>query len=91
MSPPSTIPQLELPDEAVADEAEVARCQEKAAQLVTEFAGKSGQAALDALIEAADGETPSIQNTLEIAQAVTAQTETLNGEVARFLSVTRTG
>ncbi len=91
MSQPSNIPVLPLPEEVPADAAEVARCQVDAANLVEDFSRKSAMDALESLLAAADGETPSTQGALDLAEAATERAETLHGEVARFLSLTRTG
>ena len=91
MSQHSNMPVLPLPEEVPADEAEVARCQVDAAKLVEDFARGSAMDALEGLLAAADGETPGTQGALDLAKAATDRAETLHGEVARFLSLTRKG
>ncbi len=87
---PSDVPELATPSQAAADEAEVARCLEEAAQMVQNFADAGGTAALVALLATADEDPgPAAERALGLAKTVTKQTETLYGEVARFLSTTK--
>ena len=90
MSMSSDVPELATPHSAELDEAEAARCLEQAARVVQEFSAVSGPSALSDLLAVA-GEAPAeaVEHALELATSVTAQTATLHGEVARFLSITR--
>ena len=90
MSTPSDVPELATPQDADLDEAEAARCLEQAARVVQEFSAASGPGALSALLAIAE-EAPAeaAEHALQLAGAVTAQTTTLPGEVARFFSGTR--
>ena len=90
MSMPSDVPELVIPLDAGADEAEAARCLEEAARMVQEFSAAGGPGALSALL-AVTGEAPAeaAEHALQLATSVTAQTTTLHDEVTRFLSVTR--
>ncbi len=84
---PRDVPELATPQNAAVDEAEAARFLEKAARMVQEFAAAGGPGALNALLamsEEAPAETA--EHALQLAETVTAQTTTLHGEVARFLS-----
>ncbi|MCH8924752.1 MAG: hypothetical protein IH924_01285 [Proteobacteria bacterium] len=90
MSLPSDVPELATPSEAAADEAEVARCLEEAARMVQNFADAGGTAALVALLATAEEDPgPAAERALGLAKTVTKQTETLHGEVARFLTTTQ--
>jgi len=90
MSLPSDVPELAIPSQPAADEAEVARCLEEAARMVQNFADAGGPAALVALLATAERDPgPAAEQALGLAKTVTKQTETLYGEVARFLSTTR--
>ncbi len=90
MSLPSDVPELATPSQAAADEAEVARCLEEAARMVQNFADAGGQAALVALLATAvEDPGPAAERALGLAKTVTKQTETLHGEVARFLTTTK--
>ncbi len=90
MSLPSDVPELATPNEAAADDAEVARCLEEAARAVQNFANAGGQATLVALLATAEEDPgPTAERALGLAKTVTKQTETLYGEVARFLSTTQ--
>jgi hypothetical protein len=90
MSMPSDVPELATPQAADVDEAEAARCLEQAARVVQEFSAASGPGALSALLAVAqEAPAEAAEHALQLATAVTAQTTTLHGEVARFLSVTR--
>ncbi len=90
MSLPSDVPELATPSEAAADEAEVARCLEEAARMVQNFADAGGPAALVALLATAEQDPgPAAEQALGLAKTVTQQTETRYGEVARFLSTTK--
>jgi len=84
MSLPSNVPELAVPQSDVADEAEISRCLEGAAELVQGFAERGAVSALD-IILAANGESEARQ----AAAAVLQQTATLQGEVSRFLSLTK--
>ena len=88
MSLPRNVPELVIPDSA--SEAEVAQFLEQAATMVQEFAGKSGTAALDGMLSASQ-ETPlkSVKKSGRISGIVSRQCETMDNEVARFLSLTR--
>ncbi len=87
---PSDVPELATPGQAAADEAEVARWLEEAARMVQSFADAGGPAALVALLAAAEADPgPAAERALGLAKTVTKQTETLYGEVARFLSTTK--
>ncbi len=90
MSLPSDVPELATPSEAAADEADVARCLDEAARMVQNFADAGGPAALVALLATAE-QDPGLaaEQALGLAKTVTKQTETLYGEVARFLSTTQ--
>ncbi len=90
MSLPSDVPELATPGQAAADETEVARCLEEAARMVQSFADAGGPAALVALLAAAEEDPgPAAERALGLAKTVTKQTETLYGEVARFLTTTK--
>ena len=87
MSMPSDLPQLVIPGATAVDEAEAARCVEQAARMVQEFSAASAPNALDALLAIAkEAPAEAVEGALELAEAVAAQTTTLHGEVARFLS-----
>ncbi len=90
MSMPSDVPELAIPQGAVADAAEAARSLEAAARMVQEFSAASAPGTLNALLAVA-GEAPAeaAEQALQLATTVTVQTATLHDEVARFLSVTR--
>ena len=90
MSMPSDVPELATPQGAAVDRAEAARCLEEAARMVQEFSAAGGPGALNALLAVAE-EAPAeaAEHALQLATTVTAQTTTLQGEIARFLSVTR--
>jgi hypothetical protein len=90
MSMPSDVPELAAPQDAAADAAETTRCLEQAARMVQEFSAAGGPGALNALLTVSE-DTPvaAAEHALQLAETVTAQTTTLHGEVARFLSVTR--
>ena len=90
MSMPRDVPELATPQDAALDEAEAARYLEEATRMVQEFAAAGGPGALSALLALSE-EAPAeaAENALHLATTVTAQTTTLHGEVARFLSVTR--
>ncbi len=83
MSLPSNVPALAVPQSDVADEEEISRCLEGAAELVQGFAERGAVSALD-IILAANGESEARQ----AAEAVLQQTATLQDEVSRFLSLT---
>ena len=87
---PSDVPELATPQDATVDEAEAARCLEEAVRMVQEFSAVGAPEALNALLAIAE-EAPAeaVEHARELATTVTAQTTTLHGEVARFLSVTR--
>ncbi len=90
MSLPSDVPELATPSADAADAAEVARCLEEAARTVQNFADTGGQEALAALIATAEEDPgPAVEQALELATAVTERTETLYGEVTRFLATTK--
>ncbi len=89
MSLPSDVPELATPSQAAADEAEVARCLEEAARMVQNFADAGGTAALVTLLAIAEDPGPAAERALGLAKTVTKQTETLHGEVARFLTTTK--
>ncbi len=86
----SDVPELATPQDATLDEVEAARYLEAAARMVQEFTATGGPGALNALL-AISGEAPAeaAERARQLAITVTAQTTTLHGEVARFLSVTR--
>ncbi len=90
MSMPSDVPELAIPQGADLDEAEAARYLEEATRMVQEFAAAGGPGALNALLAISE-EAPAeaAERARQLAITVTAQTTTLHGEVARFLSVTR--
>ncbi len=90
MSISKNVPELVIPDSAVASEAEVAQFLEQAATMVQDFARKSGTAALDAVLSASR-ETPlkSVKQSVKISGIVARQCETMDDEVARFLSLTQ--
>ncbi len=90
MSMSSDVPELATPQGAELDEAAAARCLEQAARMVQEFSAAGAPGALNALLAAAE-EAPAeaAEHALQLATTVTAQTTTLHGEVARFLSATR--
>ena len=90
MSMPSDVPELAIPQDAAVDEAEAARFLEEAARMVQEFSAAGGPGALNALLAVSE-EAPAatVEHALQLAETVTAQTTTLHGEVARFLSVTQ--
>jgi hypothetical protein len=90
MSTPSEVPELTAPQDAEDEEAEAARCLEEASRIIQEFSTAGGPGALNALLvigERAPAEATA--QALQLAEIVTAQTKTLDDEVARFLSVTR--
>ncbi len=93
MPAPSNVPELVVPQSDAADEAEVSRCLEGAADLVQDFADLGAISALDALLAAADDSIPAVLDRADSAQAVATtalqQTATLNDEVGRFLSLTK--
>jgi histidinol-phosphate/aromatic aminotransferase/cobyric acid decarboxylase-like protein len=90
MSTPSEVPELAAPQDAEDEEAEAARCLEEASRMVQEFSAAGGTGALNALLAVAEGApAEATAQALQLAGIVTAQTETLQDEVARFLSVTR--
>ncbi len=90
MSLPSDVPELATPGQAAADEAEVARGLEEAARMVQSFADSGGPATLVALFAAAEEDpSPAAERALGLAKTVTKQTETLHGEVVRFLTTTQ--
>jgi len=88
---PSDVPELTIPSQAAADAAEVARCLEEAARMVQNFADAGGTAALVALLATPEDPGPAAERALGLAKAVTEQTETLHGEVTRFLMTTKDG
>ena len=87
---PSDVPELATPQDAAVDEAEAARYLEEAVRMVQEFSAAGAPDALNALLAVAE-EAPAeaAEHALQLATTVTAQTTTLHGEVARFLSATR--
>ena len=89
MSMPSDVPELATPQDAAVDEAEAARCLDEAARMVQEFSAAGAPDALNTLLAVAE-EAPAeaAEHALQLATTVTAQTTTLHGEVARFLSIT---
>jgi len=93
MSTPSEVPELTAPQDAedeAAEAAEAARCLEEASRMVQEFSAAGAPGALNALLAVAEGASPeATAQMLHLAGIVTAQTKTLDDEVARFLSVTR--
>ena len=90
MSTPSDVPELAAPREAEDEEAEAARCLEEASRMVQEFSAAGGPGALNALLAVAErAPAEATAQALQLAGIVTAQTETLDSEVARFLSDTR--
>ncbi len=90
MSLPSDVPELATPSQTAADEAEVARCLEEAARMVQNFADAGGPAALVALLAATEADPgPAAERALGLAKTVAKQTETLHGEVTRFLTTTK--
>ena len=90
MSLPNNIPELAIPEAATADAQEQARCLENAAELVQQFSRKCGSSALDALLAATTAKPgEAVQRARELAESLTAQTETLHAEVERFLSLAR--
>jgi len=95
---PSPTKHLRLPDTDLApsDAQEFTRCLENAADLAEDFAHQCIPAALETALSLAergtDGNAPSRADTirmLSLARTATAQSETLSGEVARFLSLAR--
>ena len=87
---PNNIPELSVPDTAATDAQEQARCLENAAELVQQFSRKCGSSALDALLAASTASPgEAVQRARELADSLTAQTETLQAEVARFLALAR--
>jgi len=91
MPPTHTMPELDFPSEAPASAVEQAECLGNAAKLVEDFAQNCAPLALDALLAAAEAATPGEAAALARAAADEAseRAETLIGEVARFLSLTR--
>ena len=90
MSTPSDVPELTAPRNAEDEEAEAARCLEEASRMVQEFSAAGGPGALNALLVVAKGApAEATAQALQLAGIVTAQTKTLDDEVARFLSETR--
>ena len=88
MSTPNDVPELATPQDA--DEAEAARCLEEAARMVQEFSAAGGPSTLNALLSTSEQPpAEAVGRALHLARAVTTQTTTLHGEVARFFSVTR--
>ena len=87
MSMPRDVPDLAIPGVTAIDEAAAARCMEEVARMVQEFSAAGASSALDALLASAE-EAPAeaVESALELAETVAAQTTTLHGEVARFLS-----
>lgn len=90
MSFPKNVPELTIPDSAVASKVEVAQFLEQAATMVQDFTRKSGTAALDAVLSASR-ETPlkSVKQSGKISGVVARQSKKMDDEVARFLSLTR--
>lgn len=90
MSLPNNIPELAIPVGAPADAQEQARCLRNAADLVEDFARKSGAEALDVLLAATLAQPgEAVPCAGELAASMAAQAETLEAEVARFLSLTK--
>ena len=93
MSLPSNVPELVVPQTDAADEAEISRCLEGAADLVQDFADLGAISALDALLAAADDSAPAALDSADsvrvVAAAALQQTATLHDEVGRFFSLTK--
>lgn len=90
MSTPSEITELTAPLDAEDEAAEAARCLEEASRMVQEFSAAGAPGALNALLAVAEGASAeATAQMLHLAGIVTAQTKTLDDEVARFLSVSR--
>jgi|GEM_PF-6548624 len=90
MSLPSNVPELAVPQTDAADEAEISRCIEGAADLVQGFADIGTISALDALLAAAgDATSADTDSARLIAAAALHQTATLHDEVDRFFSLTK--
>ena len=93
MPVPSNVPELVVPQTEAADEAEISRCLEGAADLVQDFADLGAISALDTLLAAAGDSAPATLDRAKSARAVAAaalqQTATLDDEVDRFFSLTK--
>ncbi len=89
MSLPSNVPELAVPQTDAADEAEISRCLDGAAELVQDFADLGAINALDALLAAADDTIAAgTDSARQVAAIALQQTTTLYEEVGRFLSMT---
>lgn len=89
MSLPSNVPELVVPQTDAADEAEISRCLEGAAELVQGFAERGAISALDLMLAAGSDSAPGASDQArQAAAAVLQQTATLQDEVSRFLSLT---
>jgi hypothetical protein len=89
MSLPSNVPELAIPQNDAADEAEISRCLEGAAELVQNFADLGAISALDAVLAAAgDAASTGTDSARLAAAAALTQTTTLHDEVSRFFSLT---
>ncbi len=89
MSLPSNVPELAVPQTDAADEAEISRCLDGAAELVQDFAVLGATSALDALLAAADDTIAAgTDSARQVAANALQQTTTLHEEVGRFLSMT---
>lgn len=87
---PNNVPELVAPQTDTADEAEISRCLEGAADLVQGFADLGAMSALDALLAAAEDTTPAgTDGARLVAATALKQTETLHDEVDRFFSLTK--
>ena len=83
------VPELAAPSEPAPDEADVARCLEKAARLVQNYADAVGPAGLTALLASIEEDpNPAAEQALALAKTAAEQTKILRDEVARFLSTT---
>ncbi|MFQ5467831.1 MAG: hypothetical protein ACE5DS_06810 [Kiloniellaceae bacterium] len=89
MSTHGNIPDFAVPQSDPADAQEFARCLERAADLAVEFARQNIPADLNAAIAAAEiaQGADAAERALDVARGATKQAETLNAEVARFLSL----
>ena len=90
MPVPSNIPGLAVPQSDAADEAEMHRCIERAAEVIEDFADRGAISALDTVLATMGEPTPAGSDPVRLTAAlVLHQTETLHEEVGRFLSLTK--
>ncbi len=89
MTQSSPILQLPIAQKDQADEADMARAIEEAAQIVEGFATQNAEAALDAVLALAgdEGRAAAAQQAKAIADEIAASSDLLDDEVARFMSL----